>query len=267
MLMLIFNGFAVLVSLFIGLLFLFKSKRKKDTVLKIIFRIIAITFLAPAIIGTGHFVYIGLFKNWSVWSILITTLFTILVFGVICLILKIYTDREVLIGMFIIAIMLTIVIGLTLALCCYENNLKPSETPLYEETKYPLISVVSGIEIEGNIEATSSVRVSSRRFFVQSTIIENNVNGQIKQKEVYKIYYLNKKNEGLPFKLDIYDTPLKFDLKEGEKPYMLRKKYTNYTVDYNKNPPEKVDLKKPTYKFELHIRKDSILEVFKINQK
>lgn len=139
------------------------------------------------------------------------------------------------------------------------------QDPQVNTYKYELLSATDGSKIVGSIDGSLSANVLSR-FFVQHTTIDGSVDGEIKQIDVYKFYYIANCETGeiRPKTLEAESTPL-FYVEEGEKPYLLKKEVIPYSLNYNKNPPEVCNVGEKTISYELHIPKDSIVENFRFD--
>ncbi len=134
---------------------------------------------------------------------------------------------------------------------------------VYKEVKFDLISAGHDVQINGRISESINLN-SFRVFFISTTKLSNNTNGEIKQTDVYKFYYIaNPKTGKVMFKtLNAKKTPL-FFIADGETPYLLRKKWQTYLVEGEK----RTKYGKPTVKNELHIPKEAILKVFDFSTK
>ena len=139
------------------------------------------------------------------------------------------------------------------------------QDPQVNNYKYELLSAVDGSEIVGSIDGSLSGRVLSR-FFVQHTTVDGNVDGEIRQVDVYKFYFIANSETGeiRPKTLEAESTPI-FYIEEGEKPYLLEKEVIPYSLDYNVDPAKVCNVGEKTISYELHIPKDSIVENFRFD--
>lgn len=135
------------------------------------------------------------------------------------------------------------------------------QSPQVQTQQYELISASDGTNIEGNLNGESS-----GSFFLISGTMSSNVNGEIKQTDVYKFYYVanSKTGEIRLMTVNANSTSI-FYVEEGEDPYLLKKVITPYSLDYNVDPPQKCNVGKSTVTYELHIPKGSIVGSFEFN--
>ena len=127
------------------------------------------------------------------------------------------------------------------------------------------MSAVDGSEIVGSIDGNVLSNVISR-FFVQHTTIDGSVDGEIRQVDVYKFYYIASSETGevrlKTLKAEL--TPI-FFVEQGEKPYLLKKEIIPYSLNYNVDPPETCNVGEKTICYELHIPENSIVENFRFD--
>lgn len=143
----------------------------------------------------------------------------------------------------------------------YDMNIIKQD-PKVEMFEYELISATDVTSIEGSLNGQAS-----GSFFLISGTMSSTVNGEIKQTDVYKFYYVANSQTGeiRLMTLNADSTPIYY-VEEGEKPYLLKKEVTPCSIDYNKEPAVSIlytGKKKVTY--ELHIPKGSIVGNFEFN--
>lgn len=146
----------------------------------------------------------------------------------------------------------------------YDANIKPVETLKYREEKIELLSLTDSSKIEGNINGEINGSFS-RSFFIASGSIYGNIDGAIKQIDVYKIYYCCDKTTGQmkPMTLEASTTGL-FPTKEGEAPYLLKKIYTRFSLDYNVDPPKECNSYE-IIEYDLYAPKEAIASNFSLD--
>lgn len=147
----------------------------------------------------------------------------------------------------------------------YNKNVIEQSSPKVQTQQYEVIAASSGTKLEGSIHGEASGEFKGA-FTIQRGSITSNVDGKIEQTDVYKFYYIanNETGEIRLMTINAKDTSL-FFTKEGEKPYLLKKVYTPYSLDYNVDPPQECNFGTETVKYELHVPKDSIVEGFEFN--
>lgn len=131
--------------------------------------------------------------------------------------------------------------------------------------KLKLISARDGSTTTGSLNGNLSGS-GHGMFFVQRSKVTGNINGTLEEKDIYKFYYVANSSTGEIRLMTLYadDTPL-FFIKDDEEPYLLIKTHTPYSLDYNVDPPVECNFKAKYYSYELHIPKNSIVEVFEFD--
>ena len=270
---LIIQGIATFVSIFFSFLAInfFKVRTKsKITFLrsKAICRTLAIICTLLALISAIYFFnYLNTLEHFFVIPCILSFVVAIIVYTLFTWLGWSYNNLHG--GYSLILALLTIVIFIFANIADKEysdyNSNIVQQVPKITTEKYDLFSLSNASVLEGSIEANSS-RNHSEVFFIQHTTTETIVNGQIKHVDVYKFYYLANDETGeIRFMtLEADDTPLYF-VEEGEKPYLLKRISTPYSLNYNVNPAEICDVGQQTISYELHIPQNSIVEIFEIN--
>jgi len=129
------------------------------------------------------------------------------------------------------------------------------QSPQVQTQEYELVAASDGTNIEGSLSGESS-----GSFFLISGTMSSTVNGEIKQTDVYKFYYVaNSKTGEIRFMTVNANSTSIFYVEEGEEPYLLKKVITPYSLDYNVDPPQQCNVGKSTVTYELHIPKGSIV--------
>ena len=170
-----------------------------------------------------------------------------------------------------IATLVVILVGI-IAMCALIHSAESEEkynmniieqSPSVQTYKYELIAASDGTNIEGNLNGESS-----GSFFLISGTMSSTVNGEIKQTDVYKFYYVaNSKTGEIKLMTINADSTSIFYVEEGEEPYLLKKVTTPYSLDYNVDPPQECKVGESKVTYELHIPKGSIVGSFEFDAK
>lgn len=146
----------------------------------------------------------------------------------------------------------------------YNQNVI-EQSPQVKEIKHTLVSATDSTKIEGNIHGSLSGR-GFGTFFIQRSVMNGNIDGELKQTDIYKFYYIANESTGeiRLMTLNADNTPL-FIVKNGETPYLLEKINTPYSIDYNVEPPSVCNVGQSFTTYELHIPENSIVDVFEFD--
>ena len=141
----------------------------------------------------------------------------------------------------------------------YNANIKPVEEPKYQEDTFELLSATDGSRIEGTLKGELNGSLF-KNFFVARGSVTGTIDGELRQFSVYQIYYYAENGAVRTMTLNSDDTDM-FFIEDGESPYLLKKTWTKYSLNYNVEPPEEC-AKSETIVYELHVPKGSIIEGF-----
>ena len=153
---------------------------------------------------------------------------------------------------------LSIIASTLIALFClvpgmfeWESNINRAETQKYSQEQFELVEVFEDTNMEVSVNLETSI---SKYFKYEVEDVKNAQNSEeekeiTEKKQTYEICYLDK-------------TSLK-PVPEGQKPYMIVKTYTSYSINNNVDPPEECDFK-DSYEYELYVPKEDIEELSKL---
>lgn len=144
----------------------------------------------------------------------------------------------------------------------YFSNVDEVETKKYSEQQFELVQIFNDVEQENEI----NVEMSISKFFKYN--VEESENSEDDETvQTFEICYLTEEPEKqkLCKTIDFEDTSLK-PVPEGQKPYMIVKTYTSYSINNNVDPPEECYFK-DSYKYELYVPEEDIEELSKLLKK
>lgn len=277
-------GILAIAFLWLGI-FLFV--RSEDSKIKLLLRIIPIILWLGTIAGAGYFFY-NVVTHWTFFTI--PKIILLLAVGVVvAFYCSGYKDPEnselgVFGGAVAIVVCAFIVIPMVsyfindrketdahwaeiqaqlAAQAAYNANIKVVAEPKYREERITLLSATDGSKIEGSVSGDMRGALLGT-FFVAHGSITGNINGEIKQTDVYKFYYYANTEIGeiRLATLNADSTPI-FFTQDGETPHLLKKIWTRYSLNYNDEPPTECN-PSDTVEYELHVPKGSIVEEFNL---
>lgn len=141
------------------------------------------------------------------------------------------------------------------------------QKPKVVTEKYEILSLNDNTNVEGNFSGDIGGSLYGR-FFVMRGSLEGTQNGEIKNVDVYKFYYIadSKTRKIFPKTLYAEQTPI-YPIQEGETPYLLKITSTPYSLDYNVNPAKECNFKESIVTYELHIPETAIINQFVLDSK
>lgn len=159
---------------------------------------------------------------------------------------------------------LVAVIALVPAMFEWDSNINKAETQKYSQEQFELVDVYDDIKSDISINVQTSISKYFKYEVEQISQSSEEVKETTEKKQTYEICYLTNETEKQQlFKtIDFDDTALK-PLPEGQKPYMIVKTYTSYSINNNVDPPEECDFKY-SYKYELYVPEEDIDELSKL---
>lgn len=137
-----------------------------------------------------------------------------------------------------------------------------AQDPKIVVEKYELLSLKDNTNIEGSFSGNIDGSLYGG-FFVMRGTLQGTQNGEIKNIDVYKFYYVadNEPRKILPKTLYAEQTPI-CPIAEGETPYLVKITSTPYSLDYNVDPAKECNFGEATVTYELHIPETAILNQF-----
>lgn len=237
---------------------------------------IAIAFFILSILTAIYFIYdiffLNIVENGEHWLKLILFIIAIVIYAV-CICIS-FSENFQIIGIVTnISLAILITIGAFFVGDFEAIDIKRNEQRIYSQKivvqepkvsieKYELLSLADNTNIEGNF--SGSINGNSRGFFfVMRGTLQGTQNGEIKNVDVYKFYYVadSKTRKILPKTLYAEQTPI-YPIEEGETPYLAKITTTPYSLDYNVEPAKVCGVGESTVTYELHIPETAILNQF-----
>ena len=153
-----------------------------------------------------------------------------------------------------------------------ESNIVKAEKQKYYQEQFELVEIFDDTKPDSSINVQTSISKYFKYEVEEVEKVEENQNSESseeenktsKTKQTCEICYIDKSEEKQQIckKIDFDDTVLKPVL-EGQKPYMIVKTYTSYSINNNVDPPEECDFEN-SYKYELYVPEEDIKELSKL---
>lgn len=139
------------------------------------------------------------------------------------------------------------------------------QEPKIASTKYTILSLNDTTNIEGSFTGNFSGSTSGNFLIIGGTM-QGSQNGEIKNVNAYKFYYVADENNNkiLPKTINADETPI-YPIKEGETPYLLEIVTTPYSLDYNVDPAQECNFGEPVVTYELYVPANTIIEGFSLD--
>lgn len=154
----------------------------------------------------------------------------------------------------------------------YSSNVNEAAEQKYSQEQFELVEIFEDKKPEISVNTHTSIS----KFFKyeveevdvsQSSEASEEENNTSKIKQTYEICYIDKseQNQQICKTINFEDTSLK-PVPEGQKPYMIVKTYTSYSINNNVDPPEECDFEY-AYKYDLYVPKEDIEDLSKLLKK
>lgn len=227
------------------------------------FQIISVLFIIATVIGACYFLYhIFAYTDWCFSNGIIAIIKVLIPFiigtEIIVYCIDSLDDFDVQMGSLLsvtLAVVVVILVGGLITNSVqedkYDENVIQIEEQRYSEERHELLDKFS------KSNSTSSYFNKTIEQGVcnchQKTDCENAPKPIIK----YQFYYVSDNEKKEVVYREIEAIMEYIPLEEGEKPYLLIRKYTSYAIDNNQDPPVECNIQ-DTYRYELHISEADI---------
>lgn len=154
-------------------------------------------------------------------------------------------------------------VGLMIGAGVYESNVDKAEDKKYSQEQFELVDIFDDTKSDVSVNVQTSIS-KYFKYEVEEVVVSQSSEEEketTEKKQTYEICYLDKSEpkQQLYKTIGFYDTSLK-PVPEGQKPYMIVKTYTSYSINNNVDPPEECDFE-DSYKYELYVPKEDIEEL------